>query len=80
VLVHFVRHQHSIATEAERVVTFALADAAFGQRRKMLRQSLAQYLGTETNSTLARADVDGTWRAEQLSVNDFLRLAQAVLS
>lgn len=80
VLVHFVRHQHSIATEAERVVTFALADAAFGQRRKMLRQSLVQYLGTETNSTLSRADIDGTWRAEQLSVNDFLRLAQAVLS
>jgi 16S rRNA (adenine1518-N6/adenine1519-N6)-dimethyltransferase len=80
VLVHFDKHRVSVGSEEERRVTFALADAAFGQRRKMLRQSLNQYLGEATSSTLARAGIDGTWRAEQLSVNDFLRLAQAVQS
>jgi 16S rRNA (adenine1518-N6/adenine1519-N6)-dimethyltransferase len=50
-----------------------VTQAAFGQRRKMLRQSL-KTLGGET--LLARAGIDGTRRAETLSVEEFVRLAR----
>ena len=52
--------------------------AAFGQRRKMLRSSLAA-LGVDTPALLAGAGVDGRLRAGVLEGADFLRLA-AVLS
>ena len=39
------RRRHPPGTEAERRATFALVDAAFQQRRKMLRQSLSGALG-----------------------------------
>jgi 16S rRNA (adenine1518-N6/adenine1519-N6)-dimethyltransferase len=48
--------------------------AAFGQRRKMLRQSL-RTLMTEPEPLLAAAGVAGTLRGEALSVQDFARLA-----
>jgi 16S rRNA (adenine1518-N6/adenine1519-N6)-dimethyltransferase len=48
--------------------------AAFGQRRKMLRQSL-KALRAEPEPLLAAAGLDGTKRAETLSVADFARLA-----
>ena len=47
---------------------------AFGQRRKMLRASL-RGLGLDAETLLARAGIDPTARAEQLSVMDFCRLA-----
>lgn len=48
--------------------------AAFGQRRKMLRQSLkSAYHNPET--LLSAAGIDGRLRAEQLSVRDFANLA-----
>lgn len=46
--------------------------AAFGQRRKMLRQSLKP-LGGE--ALLARAEIDPSRRAETLSVEEFCRIA-----
>jgi 16S rRNA (adenine1518-N6/adenine1519-N6)-dimethyltransferase len=48
--------------------------AAFGQRRKMLRQSLKQ-LGGDTEALLAAAGIAGEKRAEALTVSDFARLA-----
>jgi 16S rRNA (adenine1518-N6/adenine1519-N6)-dimethyltransferase len=48
--------------------------AAFGQRRKMLRQSLKQ-LGGDTEALLAAAGIAGDRRAEALTVTDFARLA-----
>jgi 16S rRNA (adenine1518-N6/adenine1519-N6)-dimethyltransferase len=51
--------------------------AAFGQRRKMLRQSLRS-LGVDTASLIAAAALDPTARAEELSVDDFVALARAV--
>lgn len=48
--------------------------AAFGQRRKMLRQSLKP-LGGE--ALLEKAGIDGTRRAETLTVEEFARLARA---
>jgi len=54
----------------------ALAHAAFGQRRKMIRRSLATILA-DPETTLEAAHIDPTARAEQLSVDDFLRIAEA---
>jgi 16S rRNA (adenine1518-N6/adenine1519-N6)-dimethyltransferase len=51
--------------------------AAFGQRRKMLRQSLRS-LGVEPSALLTAAEIDPTERAEQLSVAEFVRLAHAL--
>lgn len=48
--------------------------AAFGQRRKMLRQSLKQ-LTPEPEALLGAAGLDPTRRAEQLTVAEFARLA-----
>lgn len=52
-----------------------VTEAAFGQRRKMLRQSLKS-LGGER--LLEAAGIDGTRRAETLSVEEFVRLANTV--
>jgi 16S rRNA (adenine1518-N6/adenine1519-N6)-dimethyltransferase len=48
--------------------------AAFGQRRKMLRQSLKVLL-PEPEALLAAAGINSTLRAEALGVHDFARLA-----
>ena len=48
--------------------------AAFGQRRKMLRQSLKS-LRADPELLLAAAGLDGTRRGETLTVSDFARLA-----
>jgi 16S rRNA (adenine1518-N6/adenine1519-N6)-dimethyltransferase len=54
----------------------AVTAAAFGQRRKMLRQSL-KALTSETRSLLGAAEIDETARAEELSVEQFCALARA---
>ena len=61
---------------ADRATLERVTAAAFGQRRKMLRQSLAS-LGP-TADLLAAAGIDGTRRAESLSVAEFVALAAAV--
>ncbi len=50
--------------------------AAFGQRRKMLRQSLKS-LGGDAAALLAEAGIDPQARAEELDVPAFCRLAKA---
>jgi 16S rRNA (adenine1518-N6/adenine1519-N6)-dimethyltransferase len=69
-------------SEAERVATFELVDAAFQQRRKMLRQALSVVLGdSATASALLEAGgVAPTARGEELTVADFLRVARAKLA
>lgn len=52
-----------------------LAAAGFGQRRKMLRRSLAGVL-PDPAATLTRAGIDPTLRAEDLSPVDYLRVAE----
>jgi 16S rRNA (adenine1518-N6/adenine1519-N6)-dimethyltransferase len=52
-----------------------LTGAAFGQRRKMLRQSLKGVPGAL--DALERIGVEATRRAETLSVADFTALAKA---
>ncbi len=51
--------------------------AAFGQRRKMLRQSLKS-LGGDPRDLLSAAEIDETARAESLAVADFCALARAL--
>lgn len=51
--------------------------AAFGQRRKMLRQSL-RAIGKPPEPALAAAGIDPTRRAETLSIEEFDRLARAL--
>jgi 16S rRNA (adenine1518-N6/adenine1519-N6)-dimethyltransferase len=51
-----------------------VTQAAFGQRRKMLRQSLKALLGEDA---IRAAGIDPTARAETLSVADFAGLARA---
>ncbi len=50
--------------------------AAFGQRRKMLRQSL-KTLGTDASALLAEAGIEETRRAEEIDVAGFVALANA---
>jgi 16S rRNA (adenine1518-N6/adenine1519-N6)-dimethyltransferase len=54
----------------------AITAAAFGQRRKMLRQSLRS-LGKDTAALIEKAGIQETNRAEDLSVLDFCALARA---
>ncbi len=77
VLVRFRRGEHPGADE-ERESVFALVDAAFGQRRKMLRQALADALGgaAAASAVLEAAGVEPTLRGEQLRIADFLRIAR----
>src|SRR6185295_15516529 len=51
--------------------------AAFGQRRKMLRQSLKS-LDTDALALLAAADIEPTARAEDIPVAGFAALARAL--
>ena len=59
------------ATALQRVT-----EAAFGQRRKMLRQSL-KTLGVDVAALLDVAAIEPTERAEQIDVEGFVRLARA---
>ncbi|HZP69020.1 MAG TPA: 16S rRNA (adenine(1518)-N(6)/adenine(1519)-N(6))-dimethyltransferase RsmA [Pseudolabrys sp.] len=51
-----------------------VTEAAFGQRRKMLRQSLKS-LGRDANALLSRAGIEPTARAEEIPVDGFVALA-----
>jgi 16S rRNA (adenine1518-N6/adenine1519-N6)-dimethyltransferase len=58
----------------------ALAQAAFGQRRKMLRQSLKGFAaarGLDLPALVATALLDPTMRAEEVDVTGFVALARA---
>jgi 16S rRNA (adenine1518-N6/adenine1519-N6)-dimethyltransferase len=60
--------------------TFDLVDAAFGQRRKMLRQALSDIFGSSAaaSDALERANIAPTRRGEELVLDDFVRLARVV--
>ena len=79
ILVSFRLRDDALGTEEERLFTFSLVDAAFQQRRKMLRQSLSDVLGgsAAASARMTRAGVDPTARGEQLSVDDFLAITRA---
>jgi 16S rRNA (adenine1518-N6/adenine1519-N6)-dimethyltransferase len=55
---------------------FRVTQAAFGQRRKMLRQSLKS-LGVDASALLAQARIEETRRAEEIDIAGFVALANA---
>jgi 16S rRNA (adenine1518-N6/adenine1519-N6)-dimethyltransferase len=65
-------------TTASREQVFMIIDAAFGQRRKMLRGALAGLAGARAlaSERLVAAGVDPQSRGETLSVSDFARIAE----
>ena len=67
-------------TSATREQVFAVIDAAFAQRRKMLRAALAPVFGSSASAqaALAAVGVDPQARGEVLDVTDFARIAEAV--
>ncbi|HUW77938.1 MAG TPA: 16S rRNA (adenine(1518)-N(6)/adenine(1519)-N(6))-dimethyltransferase RsmA [Candidatus Nanopelagicaceae bacterium] len=77
-LVAFVR-QEPPATSVSRQQVFAVIDAAFATRRKMLRPSLAHWAGSTAKSEalLVAAGVPPTARGEELALADFVAIASA---
>jgi 16S rRNA (adenine1518-N6/adenine1519-N6)-dimethyltransferase len=61
----------------ERALLERVTGAAFGQRRKMLRQSL-KTLGTDPLPLLAAAGIEPTARAEDIAIEGFVALARAL--
>jgi len=79
-LVGFTRRPPPSTTSADRRQVFATVDAAFGQRRKTLRQSLAARAGSAARAqqALEAAGVDPSTRAERLTVGEFAAVAEAL--
>jgi 16S rRNA (adenine1518-N6/adenine1519-N6)-dimethyltransferase len=63
----------------DRAAAFAVIDAAFAQRRKVLRSALAGWAGSPAaaEAILRAAGVDPRARAETLAIGDFARVAAA---
>jgi 16S rRNA (adenine1518-N6/adenine1519-N6)-dimethyltransferase len=66
-----VRVDPSLVSEAD---LFEVIRTSFGQRRKMLRRSLASW---SNDGVFERADVAETRRPEELTLEEFARLAAA---
>ena len=73
-LVYFKRHE-PLGDEGIRKVVFSLIDAAFSQRRKMIRSSMSVALGPNGEAIIAAAGVDPTLRGEALEINQYLAIA-----
>ena len=52
--------------------------SAFSQRRKMLKSSLKNFLGNNTVKILEDCQINPQMRAEQLSIDDFVKLTKAI--
>lgn len=72
-VVHIVPRQNPLPADEKKLAR--VTEAAFGQRRKMLRQSV-KALGGER--LLDEAGIDGTRRAETLSIEEFAALARLI--
>lgn len=73
-VVQLIPRQHldeTILPKLEKITA-----AAFGQRRKMLRQSLKSIWGPQTESILESLHIDPTRRAETLEIAEFITLAR----
>jgi len=74
-LVHIV--PRAAPLPCDRALLEAVTQAAFGQRRKMLRQSL-RTLAADTSALLTAAEIAPTARAEEIPVPGFVALARAL--
>jgi 16S rRNA (adenine1518-N6/adenine1519-N6)-dimethyltransferase len=75
-LVKFIRHK-AVGDEPLRKKTFAIIDAAFAQRRKMLRAALSDLCGgsAAASELITAAGIDPTVRGEALELTDFIKIA-----
>jgi 16S rRNA (adenine1518-N6/adenine1519-N6)-dimethyltransferase len=73
-VVELVPRQEPLA--CDRRALERVTEAAFGQRRKMLRQSLKS-LAVDAQALLAEAGIPDTERAEQVDIAGFIRIARA---
>lgn len=72
-IVHFVPREIPLKCEVRKLEN--ITQAAFGQRRKMLRSSLKSLGGA---ALLERAGIAGERRAEELSIAEFVALARLI--
>jgi 16S rRNA (adenine1518-N6/adenine1519-N6)-dimethyltransferase len=77
-LVGFIRHA-PFGDDVLRKRVFTVVDAAFAQRRKMLRAALGGLFGGSSGAetVLVRAGIDPTLRGEALVIEQFLSIANA---
>ena len=77
-LVSFKRHE-TPGDEAMRKGVFQLVDAAFAQRRKMLRAALSGIFGSsaKAEAVLIAASIDPTLRGESLLIDSFCAIYNA---
>ena len=77
-LVYFAKRDEPIGSEDLRLKTFAVIDGAFSQRRKTLRQALAELAGSpaEAEALLVKAGISPQARGEQLVIDDFIKIAK----
>ena len=75
-LVGFTRRQ-TAGSEESREKVFTIIDAAFAQRRKMLRSALSGLYGSSSaaEAILIKAGIDPTLRGEALQVESFCKIA-----
>lgn len=73
-LVYFRRHA-PLGDEDSRKRVFALIDAAFSQRRKMIRSSMSSVLGERAENIIQSAGIDPTLRGEALEISAYCAIA-----
>jgi len=75
-LVGFTRRE-TAGSEESREKVFTIIDAAFAQRRKMLRSALSGLYGSSSaaEAILIKAGIDPTLRGEALQVESFCKIA-----
>jgi 16S rRNA (adenine1518-N6/adenine1519-N6)-dimethyltransferase len=75
-LVGFTRRE-TAGNEESREKVFTIIDAAFAQRRKMLRSALSSLYGSSSaaEAILIKAGIDPTLRGEALQVESFCKIA-----
>ena len=75
-LVGFTRRE-TAGSEDSREKVFTIIDAAFAQRRKMLRSALSSLYGSSSaaEAILIKAGIDPTLRGEALQIESFCKIA-----
>ena len=75
-LVGFTRRE-TAGSEESRAKVFTIIDAAFAQRRKMLRSALSSLYGSSSaaEAILIKAGIDPTLRGEALQIESFCKIA-----
>ena len=75
-LVGFTRRE-TAGSEESREKVFTIIDAAFAQRRKMLRSALSSLYGSSAaaEAILIKAGIDPTLRGEALQIESFCKIA-----